>query len=76
MGKVYLGIHPLEEFLAIGQSLGNDDYATITYTSGTTADPKGVILTHRNYTSCKLQLDHIGICTIRRTWSKRSLAWI
>lgn len=30
MGKVYLGIHPLEEFLAIGQSLGNDDYATIT----------------------------------------------
>ena len=51
MGKVYLGIHPLEEFLAIGQSLGNDDYATITYTSGTTADPKGVILTHRNYTA-------------------------
>ena len=51
MGKVYLGIHPIEEFLAIGQSLGNDDYATITYTSGTTADPKGVILTHRNYTA-------------------------
>ena len=49
MGKVYLGIHPIEEFLAIGQSLGNDDYATITYTSGTTADPKGVILTNRNY---------------------------
>lgn len=51
MGRDYLLSHPLEEFLAIGQSLGNDDYATITYTSGTTADPKGVILTHRNYTA-------------------------
>ena len=51
MGQEYLSAHPLEEFLAIGQSLTNDDYATITYTSGTTADPKGVILTHRNYTA-------------------------
>ena len=32
-------------------SVGPDDYATITYTSGTTADPKGVLLTHRNYTA-------------------------
>ncbi len=51
MGQRYLREHPLEEFLSIGQSLQNDDYATITYTSGTTADPKGVILTHRNYTA-------------------------
>ena len=28
-----------------------DDPATISYTSGTTADPKGIILTHRNYTA-------------------------
>lgn len=28
-----------------------DDPANITYTSGTTADPKGIILTHRNYTA-------------------------
>lgn len=40
-----------EQFLAIGKALQNDDYATITYTSGTTADPKGVVLTHRNYTA-------------------------
>ena len=51
LGKEYLASHSLEEFLAVGQSLQNDDYATITYTSGTTADPKGVILTHRNYTA-------------------------
>ncbi len=50
-GEAWLNEHPIEEFLAIGQSLQNDDYATITYTSGTTADPKGVILTHRNYTA-------------------------
>lgn len=38
-------------FLEISKSIQNDDYATITYTSGTTADPKGVVLTHRNYTA-------------------------
>ncbi|MBQ8581869.1 MAG: AMP-binding protein [Alistipes sp.] len=40
-----------EKLIALSQSIQNDDYATITYTSGTTADPKGVVLTHRNYTS-------------------------
>ena len=51
MGDEWLKTHTMEEFLAVGQSLQNDDIATITYTSGTTADPKGVVLTHRNYTS-------------------------
>ncbi len=51
LGDKFLAEHTLEDFLAVGRSLSNDDYATITYTSGTTADPKGVILTHRNYTA-------------------------
>ncbi len=51
MGDEFLASHTMEEFLSVGQSIQNDDYATITYTSGTTADPKGVILTHRNYTA-------------------------
>jgi long-chain acyl-CoA synthetase len=33
------------------QNIKDDSWANITYTSGTTADPKGIILTHRNYTS-------------------------
>jgi len=49
-GAKYLETN-MEEFLKIGQSIQNDDIATITYTSGTTADPKGVVLTHRNYTA-------------------------
>ena len=39
------------EFEARYKSVGPDDVATISYTSGTTADPKGVLLTHRNYTA-------------------------
>ncbi len=50
MGRTHLAAHK-EEFLKIGRGLQNDDYATITYTSGTTSDPKGVVLTHRNYTA-------------------------
>ncbi|MBR4055629.1 MAG: AMP-binding protein [Rikenellaceae bacterium] len=49
-GEKYLSENR-EKFLEIGRAIQNDDYATITYTSGTTADPKGVILTHRNYTA-------------------------
>ncbi|MBQ3173170.1 MAG: AMP-binding protein [Alistipes sp.] len=65
MGEGYLVEHR-DEFLAIGQSLQNNDIATITYTSGTTADPKGVVLTHRNYTANVEQA--LSVVSIPSTW--------
>lgn len=66
MGEEFLKSHTMEEFLAVPNSIQNDDYATITYTSGTTADPKGVILTHRNYTANVEQA--LTLVAIDQTW--------
>ena len=67
LGRDYLAGHK-EEFLKIGQAIRNDDYATITYTSGTTADPKGVVLTHRNDTAnVEQSLSRIDIPSSYRT---------
>ncbi len=40
-----------EKFNERWESVTPSDYANICYTSGTTADPKGIILSHRNYTA-------------------------
>lgn len=49
-GDTYLQTHK-EECIQRRNSVQPSDYANICYTSGTTADPKGIILTHRNYTA-------------------------
>lgn len=67
LGRAYLA-DQRDRFLAIGQAIQNDDYATITYTSGTTSDPKGVVLTHRNYTAnVEQSLSRIDIPSWYRT---------
>ena len=66
LGDEFLRTHTEEEFLQVAHSIQNDDYATITYTSGTTADPKGVVLTHRNYTANVEQA--LTLVDIDETW--------
>lgn len=53
----------LEERIA---SVQPDDYANISYTSGTTADPKGILLTHRNYTANVEQCR--SVVSVERGW--------
>lgn len=66
LGDQFLAEHTTDEFLLVANSIQNDDYATITYTSGTTADPKGVVLTHRNYTANVAQA--LTLVNIDETW--------
>ena len=65
MGVKYAAEHSasLEERIA---SVGPDDYANISYTSGTTADPKGILLTHRNYTANIEQC--LSVVDVERGW--------
>jgi long-chain acyl-CoA synthetase len=47
-GEEYL-INNHDKFIETIKSVRPDDYVNICYTSGTTADPKGIILSHGNY---------------------------
>lgn len=49
-GEQYLDRN-YDTFIEFIHAAGPDDYVNICYTSGTTADPKGIILSHRNYTA-------------------------
>ncbi len=66
LGDSYLFGHKAE-FEQRWKSVQPDDYATISYTSGTTADPKGVLLTHRNYTA-NVEQAH-SVISIDKGWT-------
>jgi long-chain acyl-CoA synthetase len=62
LGTEYLKQKP-EEFTTRYNSVLPDDVANISYTSGTTADPKGIMLTQLNYAANVVQSStvlHIG----------------
>lgn len=66
-GNTWNAGHP-GMLMDVALSVQGDDYANISYTSGTTADPKGILLTHRNYTANVEQaLSLIDVPTTYRT---------
>ena len=54
LGDEYLKSHRAE-FETIYKNIQPDDLANISYTSGTTADPKGIMLSHLNYAANVVQ---------------------
>ena len=71
MGKVFLQQNP-SKVDEICDSIQPSDLANISYTSGTTADPKGIMLSHLNYAGNVNQ--SITLMEVHPTW--RTLAFL
>jgi long-chain acyl-CoA synthetase len=56
-GRALFGKEP-DLYDSLWRAAAPEDLATLLYTSGTTGDPKGVMLTHRNLTRCALNCYH------------------
>jgi long-chain acyl-CoA synthetase len=61
LGKEYLSKNT-KRFQSVYNSVKEDDCALISYTSGTTADPKGIMLSHKNLvTNCEQSLGMFSV---------------
>ena len=70
LGDAYLKTNKAD-FEAIHQSIQPHDLANISYTSGTTADPKGIMLSHLNYAANVIQAN--TLMAITEDWKTLAL---
>ena len=70
LGDAYLKTHRID-FEAIYQSIQPNDIANISYTSGTTADPKGIMLSQLNYAANVVQAN--TLMSITEDWKTLAL---
>lgn len=60
LGDEFL-INHKDQFETVWKNIQPNDPANISYTSGTTSDPKGIVLTHLNYTANVIQANTLMI---------------